>query len=365
MDGRAFCTAHKNQTVYHGPVHYVDDPYRRLEAAASDLELALLLVFTKLAAHRAQREYRFLVWSEDDPSEDAVDLEVSPSLADAMLRPRQEPEGAGFVRAGPEEYSAVEYLDSPGPSKMKPHVETLSPFFGIGNPAAVLRGDDIDKPPGEPRETATVHSALEALRVSVDRSGAECRKDAAAAAWYAERVLKWFCATFGGGSVGVRVNEDGFIVLTAKLSSHDPLEVSIAASPEGTYACKISTARSHRALTAPDVRSFQALLKSGLADVGVRHQDRDDRAVDVATVVDAGAPYRRAQLATTIRPRLFPSGCLGRPCDCFETKEAPQLNAPSCGLLRAPKRELLRGRSVLPLTPTALRARLLAPPIRR
>ena len=45
VDGEASSTAHRSQTVYHGPVVYSDDPYRRLERASSDLELLLLLVF--------------------------------------------------------------------------------------------------------------------------------------------------------------------------------------------------------------------------------------------------------------------------------------------------------------------------------
>ena len=103
VEGRTFCTAHKSQTVYHGPVAYLDDPYRRLESASSDPELTLLLVFTKHATYRAQREYRFLVWAEDDPAEEVVDLGVSPALVDSMWKQRQEPEGSGFARPGPEE----------------------------------------------------------------------------------------------------------------------------------------------------------------------------------------------------------------------------------------------------------------------
>ncbi len=44
VEGGRFSTAHKSQTVYHGPVAYLDDPYRRLESASSELEFALLLV---------------------------------------------------------------------------------------------------------------------------------------------------------------------------------------------------------------------------------------------------------------------------------------------------------------------------------
>ena len=53
VEGRTVGTAHKSQTVYHGPVANLDDPYRRLKSASSALELALLLGFVKHAAHRA------------------------------------------------------------------------------------------------------------------------------------------------------------------------------------------------------------------------------------------------------------------------------------------------------------------------
>ena len=41
VEGRTFCTAHKSQTVYHGPVVCLDDPVWWLERASSDLELLL------------------------------------------------------------------------------------------------------------------------------------------------------------------------------------------------------------------------------------------------------------------------------------------------------------------------------------
>ena len=115
VDEQVFCTAHRSQTVYHGPVVYAEDPVRRMEGASSDLELLLLLVFLKHAAYRAQREYRFVVWTEEEPEEDRVDLQISPALLDAMRRPRQEPTASGFVSVGMEESSTVEAL-AEGPS---------------------------------------------------------------------------------------------------------------------------------------------------------------------------------------------------------------------------------------------------------
>ena len=257
VEGRTFCTAHKSQTVYHGPVAYLDDPYRRLESASSALELALLLVFLKPAAHRAQREYRFLVWAEDEPAEDVLDLDVSPALVDAMRKPRPEPEGSGFVRPGAAVYSALEDAVGDGPLEARARVETVPAFLGAANPTVAPRPYDAKTLPGDLRETATVRAAVEALHEAVDTADAGCRKDAAAAAWHAEPVVRFICATFGCGIAGIRVNEDGFIVVTAELSAAGAVEASIAVGPEGTYACTVSAGDTHLPCTAPDLRSFE------------------------------------------------------------------------------------------------------------
>ena len=269
VEGQAFCTVHKSQTVYHGPVVYVDDPVRRLEGASSDLELSLLLVFLKDAAHRAQREYRFAVWAEDEPAEDVLDLDASPALVDAMRKPRPQPEGSGFVRPGATEYSAVEELEGDGPSRARTRVEALPAFLGAGNPTVVPRSHDTGTLPGDQRETATVRAAVEALHEAVDAADAGCRKDAAAAAWHAEPALRFLHAALGCAIAGMRVNEDGFIVVTAELAGNRAVEASIAVGPEGTYACTVSAGDTHLACTAPDVRSFERALKERLAELGV------------------------------------------------------------------------------------------------
>ena len=266
VEGRTLCTAHKSQTVYHGPVFYVNDPVRRLESASSELELSLLLVFLKDAARRAEREYRFLLWAEDEPAEDVLDLDVSAALVDAMRKPRPEPEGAGFVRPGAAEYSAVEELDGGGSSRAR--VETLPAFLGAGSPVvAPPRRDAAPPPPGDPRETAAEHAAVEALREAVDAADAGCRKDAAAAAWHARAVVRFLCATLGGDVAAVRVNEDGFIVVAAEFSG--AVGASIAVGPDGSCACTVSAGDTHLAATAPDVRSFERVLQERLAEVGV------------------------------------------------------------------------------------------------
>ena len=274
VEGRSFRTAHKSQTVYHGPVVYLDNPVQRLEAASSELELSLLLVFLKDAAHRAQREYRFAVWAEDDPVEDALDLDVSPALVDAMRKPRSQPEGSGFVRAGAAEYSAVEELEGDDSSRAPARVETLPAFLGAASPTVAPRPHDAESLPGELRETATVRAAVEALHEAVGMADAGCRKDAAAAAWHAEPVLRLLCGSFGCEIAGMRVSEEGLIVVTAEPSAADAVEVSITVGPEGTCACTVSAGDMHLACTAPDVQSFERAVRERLAEAGVLDSGR-------------------------------------------------------------------------------------------
>ena len=261
VDEQAFCTAHQSQTVYHGPVVYADDPIRRLEGALPDLEL-LLLVFRKHAAFRAQREYRFVVWAEEEPDEDRVDLRISPALLDAMQRSLQEPAAGGLVSAGMEESSAVEAVVEG--SRPNERVEVLSVPAGPENPTVAPRRYEFDRLLGDRRERTTAYAALDALREGVGKSDA---------AWHAEPIVRFLCSAFGDGLAGVRVSDDNLIVITAEFQGDDPVEASIAVGPEGYCACRISAGDTHLLSTATDVRSFERMLKSRLAEIGVHGSD--------------------------------------------------------------------------------------------
>ena len=82
--------------------------------------------------------------------------------------------------------------------------------------------------------------------------------------------MKFFCSTYGGAVAGVRVNEDSFIVITAEVPGDEPVAVTTAVGPDETCACTVGTADGHRASAAPDVRGFEQVLASRLAEVGVR-----------------------------------------------------------------------------------------------
>ncbi len=154
--------------------------------------------------------------------------------------------------------------------RARARVETLLALLGAGRPAVVPRRYDIESLPADLRETATVRAAADALREATDRAEVGCRKDGAAAAWYAESVLRFLCATFGCRVTGVQVTEEGFIAATAEVAGDRLVEVSVTVGPEGTCACKISAGELHSASTAPDARSFERLLKERLTQVGLR-----------------------------------------------------------------------------------------------
>ena len=126
--------------------------------------------------------------------------------------------------------------------------------------------------PGELREPAAVHAAVEALRAAVDQLDGEPGRDAPAAAWHAASVVRFLCSTYGGAVTGVRVNEDSFIVATATVPGDDVTGVTIAIGPDGTCACKVRTAEGDLASPAPDVRAFEHVLAGRLAEAGVRCQ---------------------------------------------------------------------------------------------
>ena len=210
VDRHAFRTAHRSQTVYHGPVVYAEDPDGRLESASSVHEHASLCAFVKPAAHRSQREYRLAVWTDGEPGRDRVDLEVSPALLDAMQSPPREPERGVVVPAGVGESWAVEEVEHPGSSGVRVLVEAP---LAIRHPTIALSRYGAENLPAELRETAVAHAAIEALGAAVDQVAAEAGRDAAAAAWHAESVVPFLCSTYGGAIAGVRVNEDSFIVI--------------------------------------------------------------------------------------------------------------------------------------------------------
>ena len=82
-DGVVYTRA-KGQLIIHGPVVYVTDPFSVISSASSNVERVLLPVFVKDVKYAAQREYRFVVWADEDPEEGTIDLKVSKAMLGSL-----------------------------------------------------------------------------------------------------------------------------------------------------------------------------------------------------------------------------------------------------------------------------------------
>ena len=74
-----------SQTIFHGPVVYEQDKLARFTSPRNEFEAFLGMIFIKDKRFEAEREYRFVIWSEDEPAEDHVDLRMSLGMREAML----------------------------------------------------------------------------------------------------------------------------------------------------------------------------------------------------------------------------------------------------------------------------------------
>ena len=79
-----------------------------------------------------------------------------------------------------------------------------------------------------------------------------------------------FAQRFGCEITGMRVNADGFIVVTAEFSAAGAVEASIAVEPEGTYAGAVSTGDTHLASTASSGNVSDAVIAGLQFIAGIR-----------------------------------------------------------------------------------------------
>ena len=270
VNGQVLRTAHRRQTVYHGAVVYSQDPYRRLERASSVLEFDLLLFFMEPAVRPARREYRFVVWAQDEPSRARVDLQVSPALLDALQNAPRAAVGGIGMSAGVEERALIEEWRTTARRGFKR--------------TSTRRWAPQERSIRSSRRRATTPRAFRvtcARRRRPMRLPRRCGRPSTnwilgragtppRGAWRAEPVVRHICSTYGGAVTGVRVSEDSFIVVKAEVPGHELVEVTIAVGPDGTCACQVSTARGQVASASPHPRALEHVLTRRLVELGVR-----------------------------------------------------------------------------------------------
>ena len=192
-------TRHPRQTVFHGPVAYVDDPPMYIADAANPFEMMMRSVFFKHARFRDQHEYRFVVWAETEPKELTIDLEVSPDMVAALqptvvMPPRNAQGHHDRRRAKTVAVTHVGPPDQPDPSRDAAPANEDPP----GHP------DSVNWNPEEPMTIVMpVSLALIMRRERARRGfsymvsdGGDTDASKAAAAFHAERIVVQMLAEF-------------------------------------------------------------------------------------------------------------------------------------------------------------------------
>ena len=74
----------KGLMIWHGPVYYVEDVYETLNSMENDGNFPVVAPFIKSKEYENQHEYRFVIMSQIETSDDYVDLYVSGMLRDCL-----------------------------------------------------------------------------------------------------------------------------------------------------------------------------------------------------------------------------------------------------------------------------------------
>ena len=280
-------TQHPSVSVFHGPVAYVDDPHAYVSGATSDFERMLRAVFFKHTKYADQREYRFVVWSDEEPEEAILDLQATPEILAA-------------VRSAPNE-DGTKAADSPRPPPYG-HRRPRALDHPAGDSAATVEGGAAEQPDDSQAELRpqpysapqTVHVTVspdESLQGAVSARFAVAMEtfrrlaldegnpaELTAAAYHAEWIVMRLFLTYVDPIDSFDWN-DGVLVIKFKTpeGSHSTAQMSVG--PLGTAQYKITTEHGYEHVTCED--GF--LIADALID-DLRHLDL----VTCAQAVHAG-----------------------------------------------------------------------------
>ena len=241
-------TRHPSQSVFHGPVAYVDDPHGYVADAANPFEVMLRSTFFKHTRFRYQREYRFVVWCESEPDDLTLDLAVSQAMRDSLAIPVEQPpksqpdddrQEATRVFVDSEEASetlSVRFNDQAQPSSQE---ESL--------PDRESR-DDADRTDAHVEDEVVVPIPIAvATRVAHGQAwlrqlvfGTDNDPQAAAAAFHATWPLEVLLATFVDPVSNVEWR-DGGLIITLNMPPGSDKEGQLALGAHGTGQYRIGT----------------------------------------------------------------------------------------------------------------------------
>ena len=228
-------TVHPFQSVLHGPVAYVDDPHSYIEDTDDRFEQMVRSVFFKHRSHENQREYRFVVWTDQEPEQLTIDLEVSTDMLATLQPPAVVPLRDVQLhhdrrQARPVAVTHVDGSDQPDPGREA----TLMNEESQGHPYSVN---------GNPEEPMTIAMPLPlALLMKLEHArhgfshmvrDGDTDPSRAAAAFHAERIVVQLLAEFVDPIADVEwANE--VMVIEFKVPDDARWDARLAVGPLGT-----------------------------------------------------------------------------------------------------------------------------------
>lgn len=253
-------TLHSSIRVFHGPVAYVDDPYEYVLGATDDFERIMRSVFFKHTRYADQREYRFVVWTAEEPEDAVLDLQATPEILAAM-------------RSTPKENETT--ATDPPSAPQNEHRQPREQGYTAADSAATVEGgvgeqpDDsqAELPPQPHPAPQTVHvtmSSDESLQGAVSARFAAAMEtfrrlalnegnpaELTAAAFHAEWIVMRLFLTYVD-PIDSFDWKDGVLVITFKTpeGSHSTAQMSIG--PLGTAQYKITTEHGYEHVTCKD-----------------------------------------------------------------------------------------------------------------
>lgn len=279
-------TSHRSQVIYHGPVIYVDDPYVMISNASSKAEFILRSNFVKGVEFQDQREYRFVILTEDEPSAETVDLDVSFAMLGAMQERLEGP-----TQLAP---PALTLSDQPSDSRSTQIedneerviedggvVSSLFPGMQSGpSPLDFIESDffasvapfsfNTQNLPHDLYEMTTTYSALASLQILIRNLKGERKIKAAASAWHAEPCIRRLCSIFEEPIENISISDSNFIVVTIKFPDESQSEAKIAIGPLGSCTFDIKSKGKRKTSFNGTVWSLRRGVGKELEEAGLR-----------------------------------------------------------------------------------------------
>ena len=259
IDGYKFKTRHKTQVVYHGPVTYEKDPFARLCETSTETESMLLPLFIKRYGYKDQQEYRFYIHTEEEPSEETVDLDVSLAMLGAITEPYKNASSLVFPPVLP--------FGSPTDPKTRDDacdsiVEKMRAFANDNEQSSASDPSDLNSVMADPsfpvapstsdaddpqqagRGTTAAHSAIEELRNRIEMlMGMKSIPEnehalVKSSAWNADYCIRRLCNAFDDPIKDMSI-KNTCVLIRIKFPHENNTEAKVLIGPHNVNGYKI------------------------------------------------------------------------------------------------------------------------------